>query len=336
MGSKPSILVVGAGFAGATAARQLADNGFNVTVIDERNHIGGNAYDYNNEYGIRVHKYGPHIFHTNNINVYIWLSKFTTWIPYKHIVNALLSSGKLVPFPVNTDTLKYVDEKDLLDVFYKPYSKKMWDIDYEELDQSVKARVPIKYNNDPYYFTDKYQVMPTHGYTRLIENILDSDKITVYTSTTFDHNMEKDFYHCFNSSAIDRYYNYCYGELPYRSIKFNHYTLPTERIFPTSVVNFTDNGPNTRATEWKNFPNHGSGAQTTLTFETPCDYKDNNYERYYPVKNEINLALYNRYKMIPNEKNTFIGRCGMYVYIDMDQAVSSTLSKVNKFIKQLK
>lgn len=334
MGTKPNILVVGAGFAGATAARQLADNGYQITVIDERDHIGGNAYDYVNEHSIRVHKYGPHIFHTSNDRVYEWLSRFTDWIPYKHKVNAILSNGEFVPFPVNTDTLKYVKLSEIIDVFFKPYSKKMWGIELDKLDQSVTNRVPVKNDNDPYYFKDNYQVMPVDGYTKMIENMLDSDNIKVYTSTVFDRSMEEDYQHCFNSSSIDRYYDYCYGKLPYRSIKFKHVTLPTERMYPTSVVNFTDHGPSTRVTEWKNFPNHGNGPQTTLTFEEPCDYLDNKLERYYPIKNNDNLALYNKYKDIPNEKTTFIGRCGLYVYIDMDQAVSSTLATVDRFIKK--
>lgn len=334
LGTKPNILVVGAGFAGATAARQLADNGYQVTVIDERDHVGGNAYDYVNEHGIRIHKYGPHIFHTSNDKIYEWLSRFTEWIPYKHKVNALLTDGNLVPFPINSDTLQYVDEADLIEVFFKPYSMKMWGIEFDQLDHSVIKRVPIKKDSDPYYFNDKYQGMPLNGYTALIENMLDSKSIEVHTSTTFDIEMERDFYHCFNSSAIDRYYNYCYGRLPYRSIKFNTITMPTEKIFPTSVVNFTDQGPSTRVTEWKNFPNHGKGPRTTLTFEEPCDYLDNNEERYYPIKNRNNIDLYNKYKDIPNTKTTFIGRCGLYVYIDMDQAASSTIASVDRLIKE--
>lgn len=330
-----SILVVGAGFSGAVIAHELAKAGYQVDVIDERDHIAGNAYDYENEHGIRIHKYGPHIFHTSNKRVYDWITQFSDWTEYKHKVKAQLETGEYVTLPVNRETKAKVGEENILDIFYRPYTKKMWDKTIEELDPNILKRVPIRDDDNEYYFPDAvYNIMPTYGYTEVVKEILTHDNIKLDLNTKFEKSMEQDYFHVFNSMAIDQYYNYEYGHLPYRSLKFHTVSLPMTKVLPTSVVNFTHDGKYTRMTEWKQFPNHGkSNTWTTLTYEEPCDYKDNNYKRFYPVKdvNGDNRNLYNRYKSIPNSKVTFIGRCGMYVYIDMDQAINSALSTVEKF-----
>lgn len=330
-----SILVVGAGFSGAVIAHELAKAGYQVDVIDERDHIAGNAYDYENEHGIRIHKYGPHIFHTSNKRVYDWITQFSDWTEYKHKVKAQLETGEYVPLPVNRETKAKVGKENILDIFYRPYTKKMWDKTIEELDPNILKRVPIRDDDNEYYFPDAvYNIMPTYGYTEVVKEILTHDNIKLDLNTKFEKSMEQDYFHVFNSMAIDQYYDYEYGHLPYRSLKFHTVSLPMTKVLPTSVVNFTHDGKYTRMTEWKQFPNHGkSNTWTTLTYEEPCDYKDNNYKRFYPVKdvNGDNRNLYNRYKSIPNSKVTFIGRCGMYVYIDMDQAINSALSTVEKF-----
>lgn len=330
-----SILVVGAGFSGAVIAHELAKAGYQVDVIDERDHIAGNAYDYENEHGIRIHKYGPHIFHTSNKRVYDWITQFSDWTEYKHKVKAQLETGEYVPLPVNRETKAKVGEENILDIFYRPYTKKMWDKTIEELDPNILKRVPIRDDDNEYYFPDAiYNVMPTYGYTEVVKEILTHDNIKLDLNTKFEKSMEQDYFYVFNSMAIDQYYDYEYGHLPYRSLKFHNVSLPMTKVLPTSVVNFTHDGKYTRMTEWKQFPNHGkSNTWTTLTYEEPCDYKDNDYKRFYPVKdvNGANRNLYNRYKSIPNSKVTFIGRCGMYVYIDMDQAINSALSTVEKF-----
>lgn len=336
---KKTILIVGAGLTGATIARELAETGYNVDVIDSRNHIAGNAYDYTNEYGIRVHKYGPHLFHTNNEDVFNYLSQFTEWAPYQHKVKAMLSDGRLVTLPVNAETKEIVGEENVLDIFFRPYTLKMWDIPLDELNPTIIERVPIRDDmNELYFPKDKFQAMPVDGYTEMVRRMLDHPSIHVYVGESFTKDVEADYDHIFNAMPIDVYYDNCFGELPYRSIKFDTHTIPVPKVFPTATVNFTHDGPNTRVTEWKNIPNHGTNPHyTTLTFETPCDYKENRMERYYPVKDKDgkNRDTYNKYLAIPNKKTTFVGRCGWYAYIDMHQAVNAALKTVQKWQKSL-
>jgi len=327
-------LVVGAGFSGATVARMLAEQGHTITVIDQRPHIGGNAYDYVDQYGLRVHKYGPHLFHTSNKKVYDWLSRFTEWVPYEHYGKALLADGTYVPWPANLNTLDRVPADDYVKTFIEPYSTKMWGKYYKELDPEVLNRVRIRDNRDNRYYEDTYQVFPANGYEALFTNIFDHPNITVKLSTPFDRTLETAFDHTFNSMAIDEYYDYCYGALPYRSIKFHHYSLPVPHLFPTTTVNFTHDGPYTRATEWKHISAHGENPHyTSITVEEPCDPAEVNGEKYYPVLTPANKLLHKNYKAIPNDRVTFIGRCGNYVYLDMHQAISSAMAIVDYYSK---
>lgn len=339
MGTKQNYLVVGCGFAGATVAYELAKLNYKVDIIDSRNHIAGNAYDYINENNIRIHKYGAHIFHTSNEKVYNWVKQFSDFVDYKHRVFAMLSNGETVIFPPTKD---YVDKHGIdkiIETFYIPYTKKMWGTDWLNIDKSIIDRVPIRKDNDDLYFPNhKFQGLPIDGYTKLFLKILDNKNINVKLNTPYSKDMEYNYTHIFNSMPIDEYYDYCYGELPYRSIKFVNYTLPCSYLFNNSVINFTHNGPETRVIEWKHFPNHGVNEnKTTITYEVPCDYRDNNNERYYPVKdiNGQNKKIYNTYKNIPNNKVTFIGRCGQYVYIDMDQTISSSLNLLQNYFKRI-
>ena len=333
------ILVVGAGFYGSTMARVLAENNFKVDVIDKRDHIAGNAYDLELESGIKIHKYGPHIFHTKNKEVVDWLSRFTEWIPYKHKVKAMLSSGDLVTLPVNNETIRIVGLENILDTFYKPYTKKMWGIDPDKLDQNILKRVPVRKDDNEYYFPDdKFQGLPKNGYSALISSMLDHKNISIKLKRAFTYRLMGNYFHIFNSMPIDEFFNYKYGFLPYRSIKFHNVTLPCSKIFPVSVVNFTNTSPYTRVTEWKNFPNHGINEnETILTYEEPCDFKDNDFERYYPIRDlsNKNVSLYKKYQQETPANMTFIGRCGLYVYIDMDQAVSSALALSKKFLASI-
>ncbi len=330
-----NILIVGAGFSGATIAQQLSEAGHQITVIDSRDHIAGNSYDYTNKHGIRVHKYGPHIFHTNNERVWNYLQQFDEWVPYKHKVKAMYER-KYLTLPPNAETARIVGKENIVDIFYRPYTRKMWGMEIEELDPDIINRVKIRDDDNEFYFPeDQYQAMPRNGYTHLIRNMLKHENITVKLSTSFDKSMEDEYDHIFNSMPIDVYWDYQHGELPWRSIKFNDVSMKENHIFPVAVVNFTHNRPHTRVTEWKHFPFHGKSDYTTVTYEEPCDYKDNNFERYYPVKDlsGLNRELYQKYASIPHSKMTFIGRCGMYVYIDMHQAISSSLSVAQKFIQ---
>lgn len=320
-------LVVGAGFSGATIARQLADAGHNVTVIDKRNHVAGNAYDYRNDHGIRIHKYGPHLFHTKNEKVWEYLSRFTEWLPYEHRVKALLADGTYVPFPPNLKTKGILGDLDPVEVFYRPYTLKMWGRPIEEVAPSILARVPGRDDlEDRYFPNDPYQGLPKNGYEDLVWNMLDHDNIDVVLSFEFNKRMERNYDHVFNSMPIDVYYDFEHGELEYRSIKFLTQTIPLPSVLPAATVNFTHSEPFTRLTEWKKLPGHGDNPYvTTITAEEPCDYRDNDMERYYPINDYKNKERYMKYKAIENKRMTFIGRCGQYVYIDMDQAVNSAL-----------
>lgn len=329
-------LIVGAGFSGAVIARELAEAGHNVRVIEKRNHVAGNAYDYTNEHGIRVHEYGPHLFHTNNKEVYDYLGKFTEWVPYHHKVKALLEDGRYATLPVNRETKAMVGEENVLDIFFRPYTKQMWGMELDELNPEIINRVPIRDDdNDLYFPNDAYQAMPKDGYTAMVQSMLAHANIQVMLETSYDKEDNWMYDRVFNSMPIDQYFDFKHGNLPYRSIRFETVTVPIPRALPSATLNFTHDGPQTRVTEWKNIPCHGDNKySTTLTFETPCDYADNNFERYYPVKDAdgVNRALYQKYKNEQPGNVTFIGRCGLYAYLDMHQAVNSALATVRKFL----
>ena len=334
-----TILIVGAGFSGAVLARQLVDNNPDIYIdlIDERDHIGGNAYDYTNKHGIRIHKYGPHLFHTNNEIVWNWISRYDEWVEYRHKVKALLNDGRYVTLPVNKETKEIVGEENVIKTFFAPYTYKMWGKTIEELDPGIIKRIPIRDDDNELYFpNDKYQFLPKDGYTAVFDEILSHKRITVSLSTPYEKQMESAGYaHIFNAMPIDEYFNYKHGELPYRSIKFHNVDLPLKKVLPSTVVNFTHDGPYTRMTEWKNMAAHGENNQwTSLTYEEPCDYRDNNMERYYPVKDIAgdNKRTYKKYKEMVKPNMTFIGRCGMYAYIDMHQAINSSLQTATKYL----
>ena len=330
------ILVVGAGFSGAVVARELADAGIDVTLIDKRGHIGGNAHDHTNPYGIRIHTYGPHLFHTANQRVVEWLSRFTTWIPYQHKVKAQLGNGELVTLPVNKETAEKVGVDRIIDTFYRPYTQKMWGMEIEQLDPDILRRLPIRDDLNEYYFPDDpFQALPENGYTALIHAILSHPRIEVKLNTPFQAGMQNEHRHTFNSMPIDEFFEFKLGRLPYRSIKFHHVDLPVPRLYPVATVNFTHSHPYTRVTEWKNLPGNPQGiAHTSLTIEEPCADHDNHFERYYPVKDiaGVNKALYQTYRERVPENMTFIGRCGQYVYLNMDQAVNAARTIAQKFI----
>jgi len=212
----------------------------------------------------------------------------------------------------------------------------MWGMELEALNPEILNRVPIRDDDNELYFpNDRYQAVPKDGYTRMVENILDHQNIEVSLSTPYDKRTNSMYDHVFNSMPIDQYFEFKHGYLPYRSMRFETVTLPLPFALPTTTVNFTHDGPQTRVTEWKHIPQHGENKYfTTLTFETPCCYTENNFERYYPVKDAdgYNRANYQKYKEEKTENVTFIGRCGLYAYLDMHQAVNSALTIVRKFL----
>lgn len=331
------ILVVGAGITGAVIARELADKGYSVFVIDKRGHLAGNCFDFVDANGFRVHKYGPHLFHTSNEKVFQWLSRFTEWIPYKHKVKALYRDEYLT-LPVNRETLSRVGGRErAIDVFFRPYTRKMWGMTLEEMDPSILKRVPIREDDNEFYFPDDvYQALPAAGYTELVCQILSHSNISVSLNTSFSKELEQGFDFIFNCMPIDEYFKYSLGRLPYRSIKFRTTVIDIPRVLPVATVNFTHDGPCTRITEWKILPNSPKGKNpnlSVLTSEEPCDYLDNHEERFYPVKDPLrkNQDLYQRYsKMVPNNMK-FVGRCGLYRYIDMDDSVELALNEVERF-----
>lgn len=330
------ILIIGCGFAGATIARVLAEAGLHVEIIDKRNHIGGNAFDFTDSNGIRVHKYGPHIFHTSNLKIVKWLNNFTEWIPYNHKVLAKIKPDEFHILPINKTTSEKFTKEEILDIFYRPYTFKMWGMHLEEINPNIIDRVPIRNDHNELYFpNDEFQAIPKNGYTKLFENLLNHKNIKIFLSQNYTKGIEHKFTHCFNSMAIDEFYDYCYGELPYRSIKFESITIPESLLYKTAVTNFTTYTGPTRVTEWKHFYNYENIQVTTLTYEYPCDYKDNNNERFYPINDlhGTNKERYNLYKKINNNQVTFIGRCGNYLYLDMHQVISSSLALAENYLK---
>jgi UDP-galactopyranose mutase len=376
-GMKLHILVVGAGFAGAVAARVLAEAGHAVCVIDKRSHVAGNAYDEWNAQGVRIHRYGPHLFHTNNLMVVGWLSRFTGWTPYEHRVTALLPSGETVPLPINRRTLELVfgrrfkseghaeahlksvawpiseigNARDYLlsqigetltDLFFAPYTRKMWGYDLAEMAPAVVKRVPIGFGKEDRYFpSDAFQALPKDGYTRLVENILDHPCIGVELDRPFERTVLRDFDHAFLCMPIDEFFENALGPLPYRSIRFHHQDIRRADVrAETATVNRTDNSAVTRSTYWHLLPGHDLKVSdnVTVTLEEPCGYEDNEYERYYPIKTSDDRfgERYRNYaKLAAREPGlTFIGRCGTYQYLDMHQVISQTLTIVRKWLNQ--
>ena len=370
---KDSLLIVGAGFGGATLARILAENEYKVLVIDKRNHIGGNSYDYVNECDERIHKYGPHLLHGDKDSKAIkFLSRFTEWTNYEHKVRALLSDGSTTSLPINRNTIedifkiklkddestkvfldsirhkniipKNTDElflstigEELSNIFFRPYTKKMWGIDPKELDIQVGARLPVRTNRDERYFTDNFQFLPKYGYSMLFEKMLDHKNIEVKLNTEFSKSMEKHFNHNFLCLPIDKYFNYCFGELPYRSLIFENKTI-VNRNLSAAQVNFTDNSPFTRMTQWDLLPNcplRNSNTHT-LTYEKPVDIKENPGEYYYPVQTQKSRKIFKQYEELSKKFDhiSFCGRTGLFKYIDMVPAVSIHIQKAYNFMKK--
>lgn len=334
------ILIVGAGISGCSIARILAETGeYKIEIIDKRNHIGGNIYDeYFENSNIKYHKYGPHFFHTKNEEIFNFLSGFTDWIEYKHKVKAQLSSGEYVTLPVNKKTASIVGKENIVDIFYRPYTLKMWNKQIEELDKDILNRVKIRDDDNEFYFPDDvYQYMPKNGYTSMIKEMINHNNISIKLETSFKKEMEDKYDYVFNSMSIDEYYDYSFGKLEYRSIKFHNIVVPMSCVLPSATVNFTNNSPYTRITEWKKIPNHGENENlSVLTYEEPCSFEENNFEKFYPVKDidNKNKNMYIKYTEIENKKNIFIGRCGLYEYLDMDKAVEKAIKIVEDFLRK--
>ncbi|MEY4983509.1 MAG: UDP-galactopyranose mutase, partial [Pseudomonadota bacterium] len=315
-------LVVGAGFAGSVLAERLAaDRGDSVLVIDRRDHIAGNAFDHADAAGLLVHRYGPHIFHTNSDMVVAYLSRFTDWRDYEHRVLAQVD-GKLLPIPINLDTINRlygltldsagmeaflaarrevparietaedmvvsVVGRALYETFFRGYTRKQWGLDPSELSKSVTARIPTRTNRDDRYFTDRFQKMPAQGYTAMFARMLDHPNIDLRLGT--DWAEVKDgggFRRVIFTGPVDEYFGFRFGRLPYRSLRFRHVTLDKEWHQPVGVVNYPQTEDYTRVTEYKHLTGQVH-SKTALTYEYPSDTGD----PYYPVPRPENEALY--------------------------------------------
>jgi UDP-galactopyranose mutase len=360
--TKP-ILVVGAGFAGSVMARELADAGYRVKIIDKRPHIGGNAYDEYDKYGILIHLYGPHIFHTNGERIAEFLSRFTEWHPYEHRVRGVLN-GVTYPFPINRDTLNLLynldlDEagaaayyekvreprdpvltsedvilnsvgRDLYEKFFLNYTRKQWGLDPSQLKAGVAARIPVRTNTDDRYFTDSFQAMPKHGYTPMFKNMLDDPRISTEVGVDFEELRARGgFGHVIYTGPIDAYFKFCYGKLPYRSLRFEHEHLPdTEQFQETGTVNYPNDHAYTRITEFK----HLTGQKhkgTSIVREYPQAEGD----PYYPVPRADNESLFKRYDALAEKESgvSFVGRLAQYRYYNMDQVVGAALAAAKQF-----
>jgi UDP-galactopyranose mutase len=354
-------LIVGAGFCGSTLAERLARAGKNVLVVDRRQHVGGNAYDHYNDDGLLVHRYGPHIFHTNSKDVFEYLSMFTAWRPYEHRVRASVN-GQLVPIPINLDTINalygtrltsfevdaFLAERavqrspiatsedviiskvgrELYELFFKHYTRKQWGLDPSELDAQVIARIPVRTNRDDRYFSDTYQAMPRHGYTRMFQRMLDHPRIKVLLNTDYaeiEGAMPYDA--IIYTGPIDEFFGYRFGRLPYRSLRFEHVTVSEAQAQPVAVLNYPNQHAYTRVTEFK----HLTGQvhpHSSLVFEYPSDEGD----PYYPIPTERNAELYKRYQALARETSGvhFAGRLGTYKYYNMDQVTAQALTLYRK------
>ncbi len=353
-------LIVGAGYAGSVLAERLArGSGKRVMVVDRRPHIAGNAYDFYNEVGLLVHRYGPHIFHTNSDKVLQYLSRFTEWHPYEHRVLAR-TDGMLVPMPINLTTLERLNGRrftaaeaeqflqtvvepasivssaedyvvsqvgrDLYEKFFRGYTRKQWGLDPSQLDRSVAARVPTRLSRDDRYFTDRHQCMPLKGYTHMFERMLDHPNISLALGMDFEEAKSAFSYDkLVYTGPIDEYFGYCFGPLPYRSLKFRQETLDEEWHQPVGVVNYpAEDIPYTRITEYKHLTGQRH-PKTAVTYEYPSAQGD----PYYPIPRPENAALFRRYQELADacEGVHFVGRLATYRYYNMDQVVAQALSK---------
>jgi UDP-galactopyranose mutase len=363
---KTDVLVVGAGFAGSVIAERCASAGMSVLVIDKRDHIAGNAYDELDRHGVLVHRYGPHIFHTNAPAVSEYLSRFTAWIPYEHRVLAQVD-GELYPIPINQTTVNRLyglslDEqgvaehysrvrevrepirtsedsvlasvgRDLCDKFFRGYTRKQWGLDLSGLNASVAARIPVRTNTDDRYFSDSFQKMPADGFTAMFARILEHPNIRVELGVDFKKFRKRASWKLLVfSGPIDEYFNFCFGKLPYRSLRFDHEHLPNvERFQPVGTVNYPNDYEFTRITEFK----HLTG-QRHLGTSIVREYPGNEGDPYYPVPRPENQELYQQYHALAERERDvlFVGRLAEYRYYNMDQVVARALMVFEKIISR--
>jgi UDP-galactopyranose mutase len=355
-------LIVGAGFAGSVLAERLASQlDAKVLIIDRRGHIGGNAFDHYNDAGILVHRYGPHIFHCNSAEIFDYLSQFTDWRPYQHRVLASVD-GRLLPIPINLDTVNQLYGlslttfemepwlaalaehrervvtaedavvskvgQDLYQKFFRGYTRKQWGLDPSELDAQVTARIPTRTNRDDRYFTDTYQAMPRHGYTRMFERMLSHSNIKIMLNTDYREICDVISYReLIYTGPIDAYFDYRFGELPYRSLEFSFEMHDVEQYQQVGTINFPNDYGYTRVTEFKHLTGQ-KHRQTTIVFEYPRATGD----PYYPVPRRENHERFKQYEALARNLPHvhFVGRLATYRYYNMDQVIAQALTLFKK------
>ncbi|MDD2376435.1 MAG: UDP-galactopyranose mutase [Clostridia bacterium] len=375
--NKFDYIIVGAGFAGSVVARMMADNNKKVLIIDKRQHIAGNMYECFDENGVRIHLFGPHIFHTNSDKVFDFLKKYSDFYKYEHKVVGRIE-GKIVPIPFNFKSLELLFDKEkaeeiktklkenfnqekvsILDLInhdnvvirdfgnyvyknvFENYTAKQWEIDIKDIDKSVINRVPVVLGYDDRYFNDKIQYMPTEGYTKLFENLLDHNNITCKLNSnakdiiSFDNdkvfidNVEYNGKIIF-TGAIDELLNYKYGQLPYRSLNLVFENYKIDYFQDNSVVNYPNEEKYTRITEFKYLTNQILKNKTTILKEYPLKYDVNDQkckDPFYPILDSKNYELYEKYKNeIGKYKNIYLcGRLAEYKYYNMDLVIERAL-----------
>ncbi len=360
-----NIIIVGSGISGATLAERFAHLGKKVLVIEKHNHIGGNCFDYFNEDGILIPKYGPHFFHTNDKKIYQYVSRFTDWRSYEHRVLSYVGR-QLVPIPVNIKTVNLIFNLDLksekemkawldkntlkikkpknseelflarvgkklYEKMFKGYTTKQWDTDPKKISTSVAGRIPIYTNFDDRYYTDKYQLVPKKGYLAIFKKMLAHPNIKVLLQTDFFKikNKLESYEKIFFTGKVDSFFDYRFGHLQYRSLRFKNMSLNKEWFQTRVQINYPNDFRFTRITE----PKHATGQKnkkTTIIHEYPTWGR----EPYYPVLSEKNLKLYQKYqkevKKLEKKNIYFLGRLGSYQYLNMDQAFRQALNLFKK------
>ena len=368
---KQPIIIVGAGLSGATIARKYAEDGEQVIVVDKRDHIGGNTYDFINEHGVLMAKYGAHIYHDSDDETWEFVSRFTEWIPYEHRVKSYVE-GKLVPVPTNMDTyyevlgknftdgeelkewvesqhpeitdpknseesaLKRIGSDVIYEKMFKNYTKKQWDKYPTELDASVMERIPVRYDHNDRYFGDKYEGIPKHGYTVMARNMLDHENIKVILGRDYHDMSLPEPKLLFYTGKIDTYFGEKFGKLEYRSIEFEHETRKTQSYQDHAVVNYPgEEFPYTRIIEHKKF--FGEEYQNLPITTITREYSIAGGEPYYPVPNQENRDLYEKYQKeaekLEEQGIYFIGRLASYKYFNMNQAIRAALDLYERLNK---
>lgn len=366
-------VIIGAGLAGATSARLLAEKGFSVLVVEAKRHIAGQCYDYKDDSGITVHKYGPHIFHTTNKDIWNFVNRFSVFTDYQHRVQSY-AEGQYYKFPINKDTINavfglnlsteeissflklQVDKADfnpslesfrdvvvsqvgerLYQMFFESYTRKQWNCDPSDLSGSLAGRIPVRVNTDDRYFSDPYQGMPLSGYTAMVNNMLEHEKIHLLSGC--DYFQVKDQLHFSKvlvyTGLLDRYFDYKYGELQYRSVDIKLKTFDRQSYLPVAVVNYPNDYDWTRITEFKKLTGEESIEKTTVCFEYPKEKGD----PFYTVPTEENLQRRLQYmkdieRLEKSNNYLFIGRLAEYQYYNMDRVIEVAMNKIEKWLSR--